>query len=191
MRWNSSNARNMSAASVNRKLLYSLLALASIGMLLLLSGFAAWQLRLLAVAGLLYTVAERMLLTAFAGWAVWGLLALLRGFLRDVGEFLSGENRAMRRFWFKHQRQQSQQIRQHEQTRQLHYRFHFKRQKLQQADARRQRRLLLRALQRELRQARNQFDLEEYNRLRRALILSYRHADDAALLALRERFACR
>lgn len=173
-----------------RKLLYGLWLLASLAMMCLVLGFIAWKLGVRSVAGWFYAGAEYGLLLVFWGVGVWVVVSVWLVFWRDISAYCSGESRSLRRLLFQQYRCRNQQLRQQQSWRHIQWRFQQQRLRLVVINARQQRKRLLKALHQELDAAKNQLGQDEYRRLRRALRLAYRRADDSALLALRARFAC-
>lgn len=173
-----------------KRLLWTIMLLASTAMLLLMAGWLLWKLGLGLVAGLLYAIAGKTMLLAFAGLLVIAVLYCLRQMACEIKRYFGAEARARRRLWSIRLREIDVKQYWAARVRQLRYRAAFKRRALMVADNRKQLRGLFRAIDADLRGAKAQLPGHDYRQLRKALRQSHRQADAAAMLAIRERLPC-
>jgi hypothetical protein len=170
---------------------YSGLLLASLAMLLFVTGFASLQFDLTESMVLFYRLASNIMLLALVLLVLWGVVALCRSVGRDLRDYFNREAGALRRLLAFHTRRQDAEQRNILESRQLHYLSLFKRQRLLVADDRKHLRDLFNATNRELRAVRAQLPTTTYRSLHKALRNHYKHADVRAMLAFREQLPCR
>lgn len=188
MRW------NLSSAPVDlmaKRLLYTVLLLASVAMLLLVVGFGFWKIGLGLIGGLLYTLAGKLMLLTFSLLIAIGVLSLLLAVWRELRRYFSREASALRKLLSVGLRAENARQFVAEQTRQLRYRSLRQRQAALRADDRQQLRSLYRAIDAELQTAKSRMPRQDYQQLRKLLRQSLRQADTAAMLTLREQLPCR
>jgi len=174
-----------------KRLVYSVLTLASMAMLLFVVGFVLWQLGMAALTGLVYWLAAKTMLLAFALLVLLGIAALLRALWRDLRAYFSGEARALRRLLATHARHAVGRQRLIAQAQQLRFWTRIKRQRALALNNRRHLRDLFRAIDSELRTMKSQLPAQHYRALRKALRDYHQRANADAMLALREQLPCR
>lgn len=174
-----------------KRLLFGLMALASLAMLLFVGGFVFLKLGIGFVGSFLYWLAGKLMLLAFAGLLVMAVTTLLLTLWRDVRDYFSAEARALRRLLGLRVRALNARCYLLEQTRQLRFWSGLKRKASLRTNDRKHLRGLFLAIDADLRQAKNQLPKVAYRRLHKALRHYHRRADIAAMLALREQLPCR
>ena len=174
-----------------KRLVYSVLTLASLAMLLLVVGFVLWQVGMVALTGLVYAVAGKAMLLAFALMVLLGIAALLRALWRDLRAYFSSEARALRRLLAAQALHSVGRQRLMAKAQQLRFWTRVKRQHALAANNRRHLRDLFRAIDIELRARKAQLPAERYRSLRKALRDYHHRADAEGMLALREQLPCR
>ena len=164
--------------------------LTTAAMLLFVIGWLLWRLGLGLIGALLYGIAGKVMLLAFALLIVIAAFHVLRQLGREIKAYFSAEARALRRLWSLRLRTLS--VRQYwaARAKQLRYRSLFKRKALLAADNRKQLRDLFRAIDADLQGAKTKLSLQDYRRMRQELRQSHRQADAATMLAIRERLLC-
>lgn len=169
-------------------LLYGALLACSLAMLLFFIGFVCWQLGLSWLAAGSYGLASNILLAAFSALLLLGCGLLLLALYRQIAEYLSREQRALRRLLTLHGfRQQANQRIALEKRQQL-YRAQFKRQRLMLADQQKHCRELFKAISVELK---NTLEPTLYKAVYQDLQQLHKQSDSQAMLALREQALCR
>lgn len=174
-----------------KRLLFGVMLLASLAMLLFVSGFVFWKLGIVVVADFLYWIAGKAMLLAFGLLVMLGLTALLAMLCRDLRRYFSAEALALRRLLSLRSRAVDARQYRLAQTRQLRFWTRLKRKAVLRANDRKHLRSLFRAIDADLRRVRNQLPKVDYRRLHKALRQYHRQANIAAMLALREQLPCR
>ncbi len=174
-----------------KRLLYSVMTIASAAMLLFVAGFVCWQLGMAMMTGLIYWMAGKIMLLAFALLLLLGLAELLRTVWRDLRVYFSGEARALRRLLAVHSQASTSRQYWLAQAQQVRFWARIKRQRLLTANNRRHLRGLFRAISAELHASKSGLPSDRYQALHKALRNYHKRADAEAMLALREQLPCR
>lgn len=184
MPWSSSNAPEI--ASMSGRLLYSALLIGSAAMLLFVIGFVCFQLGLGLLTSLFYVVAGKIMLLALGLLLTLGAAALMAAVWRELTGYLGREAAALRRILAVTVRQADVANYTVQQSRQIRYLNHFKRQRLLAANNRKHLRELFDAVNRELQAVKSELPATTYKSLRKALRNHHKQADAEAMLVLRE-----
>lgn len=185
MRWNSSNVQV--DPKMSGRFLFGILLLLSLAMLLFVAGFLCLQLGLGLLTGLLYAVAGKLLLLAFALLFLLGMAALFMGVLGELRAYFGWEAVALRRIWSVQGRLLFAAQRAALETRQMRNLSMLKRQRLLAANNKKHLRVLHGAIFRELQAAKSRLPEECYRMLCQDLRKHRKHANAEAMLALRSR----
>jgi len=174
-----------------KRLLISVMTVASLSMLLFVIGFVCWKLGLGFVSGALYWLAGKIMLLAIGLLVALAAMAFLAALWRELRGYFSAEARTLRRLLSLRVRGLNAQRYWLAQTKQLRYWTGLKRKAALQANNRRHLRTLFRAINADLQAVKSQLPQPDYQHLRKALRQYHRQADIAAMLALREQLPCR
>lgn len=159
-------------------------------MLLFVAGFVLWQLGMAALTGLIYWVAGKILLLAFALLVLLGIAAIVGALWRGLCAYFSAEARTLRRLLVAHSLGSAGRQRLLAQTQQVRFWSRIKRQRLLASNNRRHLRRLFRAIDAELRASRSRLSPERYQDLRKMLRDQHQRANASAMLALRNQLPC-
>ena len=160
----------------------------SLAMLLFFIGFVCWQLGLSWLTAGSYGLASNILLAAFAALLLLGCGLLLLALYRQIAEYLSREQRALRRLVMLHGFRQQANQRVALEKRQQVYRAQFKRQRLMLADHQKHCRELFKAINVELKAT---LEPTLYKSFYQDLQQLHKQSNSQAMLALREQALCR
>jgi hypothetical protein len=173
-----------------KRLIYSVMAIASAAMLLFVVGFVFWQLGITILAGFIYWLAGKIILAAFVLLVMLGFAALLRALWRDLRAYFNSEARALRRLLAVHSHASTSRQCLQAQAQQVRFWTRIRRQRLLLANNRRHLRGLFRAINAELYASKPRLPTDRYQALRKALRDYHKRADADAMLALREQLPC-
>ncbi|MCQ8106306.1 hypothetical protein NP590_19535 [Methylomonas sp. SURF-2] len=168
--------------------LYAVLWIASLAMILLVTGFVGWRLGWPGLAVFLYPLAGHIMLLAFSLLLLLGCGLFLRALYRELVVYFHGEAAAVRRLaMLRISRHHAVQRRPLERD-QIQYLYELKRQRLLTADNKKHSRALFKAISAELRHS---VEPDRFRTLQRHLKQHRSQVDPQAMLALRERVLCR
>lgn len=173
---------------ITRIVLYGVLLACTLAMLLLLTGFAAWQLEAPWLSGKSYALAGSLMLLAFSCLLLLGGGLLLRTVYLGVADYFAGDARALRRVWMLHSHKRNAGQRMLLEKRQIHYWHQLKRQRMLTADDKKHSRALFKAINAELQES---VAPERYKALRKHLKQHRKQVNPQAMLALRDQELCR
>lgn len=176
---------------MTKALLHWVLLATSLAMLMFIGGFALAKLGLDWLTGLLFTVANKLLLSSFLALALLGLIGLLNTLVRQLREFFSLDARAFRQLLSIDIRQQDTDLQLHEQQRQLGYFYQLRRQRLAARNERKHLRALFDSINRELKAQKASTPAATYKQLQKALQQSLKRADSQAMLSIHQQLSCR
>ncbi len=174
-----------------KALIYCVLLIASLAMLLLVAGFCLALLGLSVFTAGCYFLAAKALLLAMGLLLLLAVAGLLKSVWRELRAYFKREASLLRRLFALGYRQRNALQRTVQEQRQLQYFYQVQRQRLLKANNRRHTRELYSALERELHDEKARLSVENYQALHKTLRLSYKKADAAAMLALRQQIPCR
>ncbi len=176
---------------MQRRLLYGVMAIASVAMLMFVAGYVLWRLGLAMLTGIVYFVAGKLMLLVLAALVLLGLAAAIDAVRQDVGAYFDREAMALRRLLSLFARRNDERRQFQQQATQLRYWAQVRRRRLLAANNRKHVRALFKAVDGELRAAKPQLPPRSYQQLRKALRGSLKREDVEAILALRRQLPCR
>ncbi len=160
-------------------------------MLLFVLGFVCFHLGLALLTTLLYSLAGKMMLLAFAMLLFLGITASITALLRELRAYFCQEAAILRRLLaIQAQRGHFEQLTMLK-NRQLQYFSRVKRQRLLAADNRKQLRTLYNAINQELQAVRTSLPAAAYQSMYQSLREYYKHANAEGMLTLRRQILCR
>ncbi len=168
--------------------LYAVLGLFAGAMLLFVAGFILAHIGLSLVTALLYAIAPKLLLLAFAVMLLVLVVLSMRALTVGLVHYFRREARAMRQLLRLQIRRRDDGQRQWLEKRQIHYRSLLQRQKLRVANDKKHSRQLLKAITSELQ---GQLPRNVYKQVRRQLKQLHKQANPQGMLALRDQVLCR
>lgn len=174
-----------------KALIYCILLIASLAMLLLVAGFCLALLGLSVFTAGCYFLAAKALLLAMGLLLLLAVAGLLKSVWRELKAYFNREASLLRHLFALGYRQRNALQRTLQEQRQLQYFYQCRRQHLLKANNRKHTRELYSAIERELHDEKARLSVESYRTLHKALRLSYKKADAAAMLALRQQIPCR
>lgn len=172
---------------LTKVILYAVLAIASLAMLLLLTGFVAVHAGLAVLMGLLYGVAAKLMLLAFGLLLLLGGGLLLQAVFKDLAGYWRREAAAWRRLLTLQMHQDYVCRLMQQEKKQLQYWQEFKRQRLLAVNNKTHSRDLYKAISAELQKS---VSADRYKALRKQLKQYRNQANPEAMLALREQELC-
>jgi hypothetical protein len=155
-------------------------------MLLFVAGFVLFHLGLSLLTSIIYMLAGKIMLVAFALLALWGVVVLLRALWRDLRDFFRKDAVAVRRLWSVKAQQLYLEQQSFLESQQIQNRSRFKRLRLLDADNKKQLRTLYDGIYAELQAVKSQLPEERYQDLLQALRRYHKQANAEAMLALRK-----
>ena len=168
-----------------------LLLVCALAMLLFLAGFIFAQTGMVFLAVLLFPLAGKILLVGMSSLAVLAVLGILLALFSELRRYFGRDARGLRQVWTLHHRQLNLRRRQLSEWRQIHYRNHFKRQRLLMANNRKHLRTLFHEVDNELLAMKKQLPSARYKALQKALRRSHKRGDAQSLLSVRGEIVCR
>lgn len=154
-------------------------------MLLFLVGFLFAQTGMVFLAVLLFPLASKILLAAMSFLAVLAVLGVVLALFREIRRYFGRDARGLRQVWSLHHRQIAFRRRQVSEWRQIHYKNHFKRQRLLMANNRKHLQALFHEVDKELSAKKKQLPRARYKALHKALRRSHKRGDAQSLLSVR------
>lgn len=176
---------------MSRRILYGALLICSAAMSLFVIGFVCFQMGLALLTTLFYVLAGKIMLLALGVLLALGAVALIAAIWRELRVYSCREAAALRRVLAVRARRLDEATLTVQESRQIRYLSHFKRQRLLAANNRKHLRELFHAVNRELQAVRSELPAATYKSLRKALRNHHKRADAEAILALREQIPCR
>ena len=168
-----------------------LLMLCGLAMLLFLAGFLFAQSGLVFLAVLLFPLASKILLASMSLLGLLAVLSVAGALCSEMRRYFGRDARGLRQVWSLHHKQLAFRRRQVSEWRQVHYKNHFKRQRLLLADNRKHLQLLFQEVDKELSAKKKQLPRARYKALHKALRRSHKRGDAQSLLSVRGEIVCR
>jgi len=168
-----------------------LLLLCALAMLLFLAGFVFAQTGMVFLAVLLFPLASKILLVSLSALGLLAVLAVLWACWSEMRRYFGRDARGLRHVWSLYHKQRAFSRRQLSEWRQIHYKNHFKRQRLLVANNRKHLQTLFDEIDKELSAKKHQLPRAHYKALHKALRRSHQRGDAQSLLSVRGEIVCR